>query len=277
VEAAPDRNRRGPRRGIAGMTARIGGFDELCACAAETDGRTPVIALVGAGGKTGTMFRLARSFAADGARVLVTTTTHILSPDAGSEREGRGFGPLLVLPDPASPAALAAVGAAGPRVVLAAAVDGRRLTGIRPDAVPALAALFDFILIEADGARLRPIKAPAPHEPVVPPASSAVIGVIGLDALGAPMDERTVFRPGLFGPLTGCAPGEAITARHILRLVSSPAGLFKSAPPSARRILLLNKGDAVPAGPAEECARAVIRAGACDAVCIGAIGGKERQ
>lgn len=128
------------------------------------------------------------------------------------------------------------------------------------------------ILIEADGARGRRVKAPAAYEPVVPSACSAVIRLISLDALGAPMNARAVHRCELFGPLVGCAPGEPLSALHILRLVSSPAGLFKSAPSRALRLLLLNKADAVPRALAEECARSIITAGACDAVYVGATG-----
>jgi probable selenium-dependent hydroxylase accessory protein YqeC len=252
------------------MTPAAGGFAALRALVAWTVARggRGIISLVGAGGKTTALFALARSLSAEGCAVLATTTTHILDPGAASAREGRGFGPVVVHPDPSSPECLDALAATGPRAVLAAGREGSRLTGIDPAAVPAVAALYDVVLIEADGARRRSIKAPAAHEPEAPASSSIVIGCVGLDALGAAMDERTVHRPELFGPLTGCAPGEAISAEHVGRLAASPDGLFKTVLDGCLRVVLLNKADTVPRDLAEECARAVTEAGGCDAVFI---------
>jgi probable selenium-dependent hydroxylase accessory protein YqeC len=134
-------------------------------------GKAATVAFVGAGGKTSALFALARSCAASGMRVLVTTTTKIRDPEAGSEREGRGFGPVLLLPDPATPAALAALAAAGPRVVLAASrlpLEGK-LAGLAPSALRGIESPYDVLLVEADGALGLSIKAPFPAEPVLPP------------------------------------------------------------------------------------------------------------
>ena len=45
-----------------------------------------VISLVGAGGKTSLMFRLAQELSAEGATVLTTTTTRIFMPGQGQSR-----------------------------------------------------------------------------------------------------------------------------------------------------------------------------------------------
>ena len=70
--------------------------------------------------------------------------------------------------------------------------------------------LFDFILVEADGAKRKPIKAPADYEPVIPSSTTLVIGVIGLDALGKAIDEETIHRCELFCSLTGKKAGNTI-------------------------------------------------------------------
>ena len=89
-----------------------------------------------------------------------------------------------------------------------------------------------FVLVEADGAKHRSIKAPGDHEPVVPPSTGAVIGVVGLDCLGRPMDGATVHRPERFHAVTGCPMGAPIRLAHIATLVRAPEGLFKGAPPA---------------------------------------------
>jgi probable selenium-dependent hydroxylase accessory protein YqeC len=238
----------------------------------------PVIAFVGAGGKTSSMFALARAFAStrepSSSRVLVTTTTRILNPDGASWREGKLFGSLFVHPDPSSPEARARLRSAGGRVVLASAKDesGTKLAGVEPETISVLVPLFDAILVEADGARGLSIKAPSEREPVVPQCATAVVGLVGLDAIGMPLDERIAHRPELLGPLVGCAPGEAISPEHVLRLACAPEGLFKGSPPGAMRILLLNKADAASPEAAELCAFLVRESGAVDAVVIGALG-----
>jgi probable selenium-dependent hydroxylase accessory protein YqeC len=252
-----------PTRGLAELAALVEG-------SAEKGPR--VVSLVGGGGKTSAMFALGRHFAKGGARVLAATTTRILDPERASGREGRGFGKRLVMEDPASSAGRELLRSASSPLVLGSRSEGGKLLGVAPEDIDALADLFDLILVEADGSRGLPIKAPASHEPVLPGSSALVIGVIGLDALGRPMDGRTVHRPELFGPLVGCAPGELITAAHLARLVASSEGLFKGAPEGSLRVVLLNKADLAASALAASCREAIIAESCVDEVVLGAIG-----
>jgi probable selenium-dependent hydroxylase accessory protein YqeC len=219
-----------------------------------------VAAFVGAGGKTSAMYGLAALFAASGLRVLLTTTTHIKDPRG---EKSRAWDALVLLSE----------GQTMPRpglsmTILADHVDeaSGKLAGIGPEKIAAFRGLFDLVLVEADGSRGLPVKAPASHEPVLPVCADLVIGVIGLDCLGRPADPRTVHRLGKFLEVSGAVAGEPIDAGHLAALVSSPAGLFKSCPAAARRIVLLNKADLV--SPVETIAVAArIRKGRrCDAV-----------
>ncbi|MGA2545586.1 MAG: selenium cofactor biosynthesis protein YqeC [Rectinemataceae bacterium] len=257
------------------MSEAIRGLVELRSLVLEasTAPGAAVVAFVGAGGKTSAMFALARSLASSGTRILATTTTRILNPDAASAREGKGFGRVLMLPDPSSPASIELMRSEGPRVVLGSGCDeDGKLFGIDPESISALKVLFDVVLVEADGARGLSIKAPALYEPVVPSHCSVVVGLIGLDALGAAMDGWIAYKPELFGPLVSCAPGEAISPEHLVRLVASPQGLFKGTPSGARRIVVLNKADTVSQALADECAATLAAAEVADAVVVGAFG-----
>jgi probable selenium-dependent hydroxylase accessory protein YqeC len=204
-----------------------------------------VIALVGAGGKTSALFGLAGELAEGSpSGVLMTTTTHLFDPRLEPDR---AFDQLVLAPDLAEPAGPAWEGPAGPgrRIVLAAREEPglHKLQGIHPARIAELARTWAFIIVEADGAKRLPVKAPAAHEPVVPPEAGVVLGFVGLDCLGRPMDETTVHRPERFGPVTGCAPGAPIRLEHIASLTCSPRGLFQGAPAGARRVLVLNKAD----------------------------------
>lgn len=203
-----------------------------------------VVSFVGAGGKTSLLLHLARELEAEGHPVLVTTTTHLADPRG----EGGGGARVLLRPDLEAPAP---VGGPTPLpcpgvtlLVARAAEEAGKLKGVAPSQVARLAATWPFVLVEADGARRLPIKAPAAHEPVVPDGTALTAGVVGLDALGEPMDDRTVHRPERFAAVTGCAAGAPIGWDHVVALARHPEGLFKGA--RGRRVVLLNKADRSP-------------------------------
>jgi probable selenium-dependent hydroxylase accessory protein YqeC len=221
---------------------------------AEPRSRGLVVAFVGAGGKTSAMFALARELGSS--RTILTATTMIRDPRLES---GRLFDRVLVEESLAEPgeemdSAFAAIASPVPRagpLVIASGIDESegKLRGIDPSRVDGLRSSCDLVLVEADGSRGLSVKAPAAWEPVVPDCADLVVGVIGLDCLGAPLGPETAHRAELLGALVGCAKGEPIRAEHLARLVRSREGTFKSAPAGSRCAILLNKADA--ARPAE--------------------------
>lgn len=201
-----------------------------------------VLALIGAGGKTSLMFQLARLLLRSGQRVLTTTTTKIFVPT--SEQSAT----LLVASDPQTILHEASSSLSTSRHLTAAAEhlsDSNKLKGFSSEGISQFAAsgVFDWILVEADGAAHRPLKAPAAHEPVIPPCTSILMAVIGLDVLNQPLSEKAVFRCELAGPRMGLNQGEPVSEAALVRLILHPAGVFKDAPPDARRFIFLNKGD----------------------------------
>ena len=101
---------------------------------------------------------------------------------------------------------------------------------------------FDYIIVEADGSKMKPIKAPRKGEPLIPRSTSIVIGVVGLDAFGKPIDKETVHRVEQFLEVTEGKPGETIDEAAIVNLVLHEKGLFKNAE-GMKKYLLLNKAD----------------------------------
>ncbi|MDO8941850.1 MAG: hypothetical protein Q7U75_01630, partial [Desulfobacterales bacterium] len=94
-----------------------------------------VISLVGAGGKTSLMFRLAQELSAGGETVLTTTTTRIFMPEEGQSR-------CVILADTAEKILeRAAQTINGHRHLTAAAglsADAGKLVGLTPDTVDRL-------------------------------------------------------------------------------------------------------------------------------------------
>lgn len=185
-----------------------------------------LVALVGGGGKSSTMYAMARQAMDLGLTVVVTTTTHIL-PHPG-------------LPLTGEPAALPAL-LAERRVVTLGAYDQRgKLTGAGDPA--ACLEMADVVLVEADGAKLRPLKAPADHEPVIPAGCGAVIAAAGLDCLGRPVAE-TCHRPERVCALLGVSPDHRVTPADVAAILSAPAGGRKGVGQAMAFRCLLNKAD----------------------------------
>ena len=197
-----------------------------------------LISLVGAGGKTTTMFALARVLKSLHKRVLVTTTTNIFYPGK-DECDG-----VIVNGAPAADLFHDLPG--GTVTVLGGTVvNERKLAGVDKGYVEKLhrEGLFDCILVECDGSKRKPIKAAAHYEPVVPDNTTRTIGVIGLDAVGQPIDEAHVHRADIFSGVVGRSLGELLDAQAVVELIASPQGLFKGVPEASPRYVLLNKAD----------------------------------
>lgn len=191
------------------------------------------LSLVGGGGKSTLMLRLARELAADGRRAVVTTTTHI------SRAQGETAGPLL---DGGDGADLGRALEACPVVCIAAPCGAADKLGPPPDALlTAAGTLAHWVLAEADGARRLPVKAPADHEPVLLPGG-LVCAVAGLSALGRPL-ARVCHRPGLAADLLGVAPEALLSPDLLARLLTSPKGQRKGVEDPARFRVVLNQAD----------------------------------
>jgi len=126
-------------------------------------------------------------------------------------------------------------------------VEEERNKGLSLPLIDSLHALADRhrlpLLIEADGSRQKPLKAPADHEPVIPAWVDMVVVVCGLSGLGKPLDSEWVHRPELFAGLASLNSGDPITPEAVRRVMSSPIGGLKGIPAEAKRIALLNQAD----------------------------------
>ena len=123
--------------------------------------------------------------------------------------------------------------------------ESNKLIGFEPGIIGELwdSGLFHWIIVEADGAAGRPLKAPAAHEPVVPDCTQRLVGMVGLNAVGQPLNDRLVFRPELFGRLTGIRTGSTVTEAAIADMLTVENGLFQGFDHQVTRIAFLNQAD----------------------------------
>ena len=197
--------------------------------------RKEVVALVGAGGKTTLLYRLASELAAEGWRVVVTTTTRLREPAAGQVPAlllaANADDLLRHLPDLLSTHGWVLVAAGATRCL--PSTGGRKLLGLPPDLVDRLAAQpeVDAVLVEADGARGRSVKAPAAYEPVIPASTTLLIPVLGADAVGQPLTSAIAHRPRRVAALLGVKLRALLTPELLGALLVHPQGGLKGLPP----------------------------------------------
>ena len=209
---------------------------------------TACLALTGAGGKTTALFQLARSLSSGpGASksgtvekpVIVAATTH-LHIDQVHLADSH-----WILREPADLAALEK-NLQGVMLVTGP-LSADRTTGLNDHLVSLLHAVCIShslpLLIEADGSHRRPLKAPAEHEPPIPPFVETVMVVAGLSGLGRPLTAEFIHRPEIFSRLSGLALGETVTEEALLRVLTHPDGGLKNIPAHAQRLVLLNQAD----------------------------------
>ena len=197
---------------------------------------------MGAGGKTSLMYRLARELSGNGEKVLTTTTTRIRTPTSEQSPGcilGATADDILERADGMLKKHRHVTAAAG-----ANAAAGK-LTGLTDETIDRLRAsrVFDWIVVEADGAAGRSLKAPAGHEPVIPATTGWLVGMVGLSAVGKPLSEEWVFRAGIFSSLSGLPPGAAVTAEAVAAVLVHERGILKGAPSRCRRLAFLNQAD----------------------------------
>ena len=203
-----------------------------------------VISIVGAGGKTSTMYDLAEELAAKGARVLITTSTHIAKPEqyrteviakladldagsyAGALRNPRGF--ILA----------AGKQAEGPdhawKLAMPEDLGEERV-------MKRLLSQFDVILIEADGAKRLPLKVPSDTEPVLIPQTGLIIACVGLTAGGKHFGD-SCFRFVSHGGWLHKEAQDVIGAEDMTLLLMDERGSRKGVDGRYYRILL-NQAD----------------------------------
>ncbi len=200
-----------------------------------------VISIVGAGGKTTLMFRLARELSLKGEKVVTTTTTKILEPAL----EDTGF--LFVSSDEEAIKGFVRdhLGPYGHMTVARERMESGKLKGVTPNLVDDLSGLegVDSVIVEADGAARRPVKAPRDSEPVIAPGTSLTVGILGVDGLEMKLSEENVFQPERVSKITRIPIGQRLTDEAMAILVTHPEGILKGTPSSSRVIAFLNKVD----------------------------------
>lgn len=199
-------------------------------------GTHPTVSIIGAGGKTTTLFQLAREIAKR-KPVIVTSTTHFGTWQTSLVEHhiiAKNLDDLKNLPTHGV-------------TLITGEIENDRTKPINQVILNWLREYSEshniILLIEADGSRQKPLKAPAAHEPPIPEFTDTVIIVAGLSALGKPLTDEYVQRAEIFSQLSDLQINKPVTADAIIRVLTHSQGGLKNIPSHARRVAFLNQAD----------------------------------
>jgi len=192
---------------------------------------SPLVCVVGAGGKKTTLYTLANRL--DRAVVTATVRIPIFDDEVAAVRVTRD--PVGALRDASD----------WPLGLVPERERDDRYLGYDRETVSAIRATPGHgpVLVKADGARTRLLKAPDEREPQIPATADTVIPVASARVVGEPLSETHVHRPERVAELTGLDIGDTIGPEDVGAVLASRLGGHKGAPPSATVVPLINMVD----------------------------------
>ena len=184
------------------------------------------LAVIGSGGKTTAIFRLAEEFAAKELKVIVTTTTRMFREPGSLATTVEEAKELLEQQS---------------IVIVGRSAEEGKIAGLEEEQAKELAKLADIVLVEADGSKHFPLKIPAAHEPVIPSGSDKIILVVGLSGIGARLSE-SCHRAERISELLDLTMEHIIESKDIVNMLQS-GYLDKLLSARHQVLILLNQAD----------------------------------
>lgn len=191
--------------------------------------RDGILSVVGAGGKTTSVFKIAGEQEEMGKRVLVTTTTHMEIPGRETVLSGDADDIIPRL----KPG----------RTVTAGLRDGEKMKGLPKEVFQAASSFADVTIVEADGSKKMPVKARNETEPVIPEGTDQILIVAGMSALGRPIKD-VCHRPERACKILEKSSEDFLNYEDIMKLIRMEyVIMLRKQYPDAELLILLNQCD----------------------------------
>lgn len=188
-----------------------------------------VITVVGAGGKTSTIFELGNELSNLNKKTIITTTTHMkLDKD------------FLLIDEDFNIENLKKILQKNNLIKIGKKESDYKVKSLDEDTLKRCIYISDFLLIEGDGSKRLPLKAPKDNEPVIIQETDLVIGLIGFDSLDKKIEE-TCHRPELVSKLLHKNIKENINIFDLVEIIKNKNGLKKNV--NCKYKVIINKVD----------------------------------
>lgn len=187
-------------------------------------------ALLGGGGKTALLHKIANELAGYYPKVLLTSLTK--TAFYRSEKP-------LILTDTNSIKS----SNRNPLFVIGEKISESKLLGIFESQLYEIRKHFDVTIFECDGAKNKPLKAHTDYDPIVPKFATNVIIIIGADVINTKINDGFVHRPELFCKTWDVDEDRELDIDFIVKVVSSKHGYLSKVTNDAKVTYFVNKAD----------------------------------
>lgn len=188
-----------------------------------------IITVVGAGGKTSTIYKLSEEISNLDKKVIVTTTTHMK------------FDKDFIVVKKEEDLNLVKESLMKNNVIKIAKKESEyKVCSMDIDLIKKAIPMADFVLIEGDGSKNLPLKAPRKNEPVIIEDTNLVIGLIGFDCLNKKIKD-VCHRPELVSKLLKKNLDEIVEYEDLIKIAKSKNGLSKNV--NCKYKVIINKVD----------------------------------
>lgn len=136
-----------------------------------------IICVTGGGGKTSLIFKLAEELKIKG-RVLITSTTKIYFPQSDQYEN-------LILENEVFRGSRKGVDILGKGIDK----ENKKMLGVESETLEKYLEKYDYILVESDGSRSKPVKFWNEDDPKIPSYATMIIGVTNINAVGEKIES----------------------------------------------------------------------------------------
>lgn len=198
-----------------------------------------IVALVGAGGKTTVLTKLVEYGLLQGQPTVVTTTTKLYESQVAQWKPY--YGNTFMKAEEALKETIKK----GKCGAWFSGIESTKVQSVDSRAIDDLYRLHQNwqILVEADGAKEKWLKAPKKTEPVIPSLTNMTIGIINLGMLGKPLNSEFVHNLDTVLELLQVSEGTKVTPSLLGQLVSHKQGLFQYS--AGKKVLFCTGSDEV--------------------------------
>jgi len=192
------------------------------------------IALLGGGGKTALLHKLADEFAKYYPAVLQTSLTKTAFHPSDN--------PLILNKIDINKIESIKFDK-NPLFLIGEKINNEKLKGISEADLTSIIHQFDITIFECDGARNKPLKAHTDYDPTVPDLTTQVIIIIGADVVNTKVGDGLVHRPELFCKMWNIKPDFELYIDFIVKVLTSDNGYHSKIPNDVEIIYFVNKWD----------------------------------
>jgi probable selenium-dependent hydroxylase accessory protein YqeC len=192
------------------------------------------IALLGGGGKTALLHKLADEYAKYYATVLQTslTKTAFQSSDKPLIINGIDIEKLELLKFERNPL-----------FIIGEKISNKKLKGISETDLDRIRYQFDITIFECDGARNKPLKAHTKYDPKVPEFATHTIIIVGADVVNTRISDGLVHRSELFCKMWNVKTDFQLNIDFIVKVLTSNKGYFSKLNNQVKISYFVNKWD----------------------------------